>query len=262
MKNTLHIKQLGKRKYLRRIVIAGCLLVLFCLVAWAVLSRPRPRGESGPEAEALARQMLLSVNADAWKRTGAVKFTFVNHHHLWDRRRGYSRIESGHNLVLLRIKDQTGRVWKDGVEINNKDSKSQLRDAYAQWVNDSFWLNPVVKVFDAGVTRGLVRDKNGAPHLLVEYSSGGVTPGDAYLWTPGAGSHPPTQWRMWVRVLPVGGLAATWEDWMELSTGARVSTLHSIGPFKLQLKDVAGAATLAELLGTKEDPFASLEKSQ
>ncbi len=66
--------------------------------------------------------------------------------------------------------------------------------------------------------------------------------------TPGAKGAPPTAWRMWVHVIPIVGLAASWEQWATLSTGAKVSTLHRIGPVTMQLTDVAGAATLSELL--------------
>lgn len=189
-----------------------------------------------------------------------MRFTFANHRHLWDRRRGYDRIESGNRSVLLRISDRTGRAWENGAETTGERANKLVRDAYAQWVNDSFWLNPVVKIFDNGVTRSLVRNETGGARLLVEYASGGVTPGDAYLWTPGAGTSPPTEWRMWVHVLPIGGLATSWERWTDLSTGAKVSTLHRMGPFTIELKDVAGARTLQQLLNGAEDPFAPLAR--
>jgi hypothetical protein len=63
---------------------------------------------------------------------------------------------------------------------------------------------------------------------------------------------------MWVHVLPIGGLSASWEQWVSLSTSAKVSTLHRIGPVTMELSDVAGATTIAALLNGAEDPFAPL----
>jgi hypothetical protein len=236
------------------VVIAGA------FITWAILHKPRPKGAHGPEAELLAKELLRSVNASAWKETGAVRFTFANHQHLWDRRRNYDRVEWGKHKVLLRIDDRTGRAWENGVEVNGERPSKLVQDAYAQWVNDSFWLNPVVKIFDRGVARSIVRDGNGT-HLLVEYTSGGLTPGDAYLWSPDANGLPPTAWRIWAQILPIGGLSATWEGWIQLSTGAKVSTLHRIGPFSLEIKDVAGASSLSKLLNGAPDPFVGLERN-
>jgi hypothetical protein len=53
-------------------------------------------------------------------------------------------------------------------------------------------------------------------------------------------------------------LYATWGGWISLPTGAKVSTLHRIGPFTLEIRDVAGAKSLAELLSGEKDPFAGL----
>lgn len=248
----------GWRRVLRVFAASLATLLTLAVVAAVLSNKPRPRGEPGPEAEKLAREMAAAVDLQAWKNTGAVRFTFLGHRHLWDRRRGFDLLESGNRRVLLRISGRTGRVWENGREVPEERATKLVRDAYAAWVNDSFWLNPVVKLFDTGVTHGIVRDEDGANHLLAEYSSGGVTPGDAYLWTPGKSGAPPGEWRMWVHVIPIGGVRASWEGWTRLSTGARVSTLHRLGPFTIRLKDVAGAATLAELQGAANDPFQAL----
>jgi hypothetical protein len=122
-----------------------------------------------------------------------------------------------------------------------------LRTAYAYWINDSFWLNPVVKLFDPGVERSLVELDDGRNALLVSYTSGGVTPGDAYLWIPGPGDLPEA-WRMWVQIIPIGGIETTWEGWTELSTGAKISTQHrGWGRLMTFITDVQGAETLEAL---------------
>jgi hypothetical protein len=101
-----------------------------------------------------------------------------------------------------------------------------------------------------------VRLDDGTRGLLVSYASGGVTPGDAYLWIVGDDGLP-RAWKMWVTVIPIGGVQASWERWITLSTGARVATRHAMGPITLELTDVEGASTLGEL-EPGDDPFAAL----
>lgn len=249
-----------RKRVLRLFVVAFLVVVAAAIVAWALLSKPRPKGVAGPEAERIAAEMLRAVNADAWKETGAVRFTFLGHHHLWDRRRNYDKVEWRNHAVLLRIGNRTGRAWEKDMEVSAERADDLVKKAYSLWINDSYWLNPVVKIYDQGVTRSIVKDAGGRARLLVEYSSGGLTPGDAYLWTPGPGEMPPTGWRIWAQTLTIKGLPSSWENWITLSSGAKISTLHRIGPWRLRIADVAGARTLAELLGSSADPFAALSK--
>jgi hypothetical protein len=214
---------------MRAFQILGAILILGILAVVVVvysMNEPRPEGRQGPEADALARSMEAAVNKEAWDRTGAVKWSFFEqHHYVWDRTRGLVELQWGESRALFRTADQTGRVWSNGVEQGEDDAKEALRTAYAYWINDSFWLNPIVKLFDEGVERALVELEDGRDALLVSYTSGGVTPGDAYLWSP-APDGLPAAWRMWAQVIPIGGIEVSWEAWTELSTGAKISTVH------------------------------------
>src|SRR5580765_5031739 len=107
-------KPFKKRRIAQRIAFTVLALLLLGVIAARLVSKPRPVGTSGPEAETLAESLLKSVRADAWKRTGAVRFGCLNHYHLWDRLRGFDRIESGPEVVLLRTSKKTGRVWRSG----------------------------------------------------------------------------------------------------------------------------------------------------
>ena len=244
-------------RIVKRLFMTFIALFLIVGLVLFVLSKPRPHGTPGPEAERLAQHMSDSVNVSAWQRTGAVRFTFYGHHHLWDRKRNYDLLEWSKLRVLLRISNQSGRAWMNDTELQGDAAKKVLDKAYALWVNDSFWLNPVVKVYDHGVTRSIVHDAN-ETGLLVEYSSGGITPGDGYLWITDGDGNPPTGWRLWVHVIPIGGVYSSWERWVTLPTGAKISTFHKLGPFTIEIKDLAGAATLMELPGITQDPFVAL----
>ncbi len=236
-------------------VLAIAVTLAIALVGTLVaLDEPIPHGESGPAADALARRLERAVHADAWAATGAVRFTFPGGHRwLWDRTREVAMLEDGERTVLVRLDRREGRV------IAGERSQEAIDRTYDAFFNDSYWLMPLTKLFDAGAQRRLVRDDA----LLVTFTSGGSTPGDSYLWE--LGEHDlPAQFRMWVSVIPLGGLTATWERWVALDTGALVSTLHRFGPIRFELSDVAGAASLAALQSSRarlpgelrdDDPF-------
>jgi hypothetical protein len=236
---------------MRAFQILGAILILGILAVAIVLysmNEPRPEGTPGPAADTLARSMEAAVNKAAWERTGAVRWTFFEqHHYVWDRQRGLVEIRWGESRALFRAADQTGRVWSKGEEQRPEDAREAIKTAYAYWTNDSFWLNPVVKFFDPGVERSLVKRDNGRDALLVTYTSGGLTPGDAYLWIPGEDGLP-AAWRMWVQIIPIGGIEVTWEGWKELSTGAKVATEHAgWGRSMTFITNVEGAENLQAL---------------
>lgn len=244
-----------KSPWLRLSVGAFLLLVAMGLgvaIAIVVASEDRPVGVVGPDADARATRMIEAVDGEAWRATGAVRWTMLGHTHLWDRERNLARVAFSGKEVWIDLHAKHGVAVQNGERLDGAAREKALEKAYAWWVNDSFWLNPVVKAFDEGTTRATVGD-NG---LLVAYSSGGLTPGDAYLWWLDEQGRP-ERWQLWVSVIPIGGATIGWEGWTQLSTGAWVATRHPAGPGAFELTDVAGAATLAEL-EPGDDPFAVL----
>jgi len=234
---------------------AALLLSLGVVVFWARGSEPVPKGKPGPAADALARKIGEAVNLSAWEATGAVRWTFAGKHRLlWDRRRSLVEVAWEDERVLLDIATKGGRVFHNGLPLT--DRARELDAAYRYFINDAFWLNPVATFFNQGAVREILQLEDGSEGLLVRYTSGGVTPGDSYLWH----LHPdglPKAFKMWVQIIPVGGVSASWDDWQTLATGAKVATRHKLGPRDIVLTDLAAAATLGELTAG-EDPFAPL----
>ena len=216
-------------------LIALGAVVTVAVVAGAVASEPLPEGVVGPRAEELTLTIQRSVNTAAWEQTGAVRWTFAGRNqHLWDRQRHLGQIQWGNKRVLIDLSTQQGRAYVDGQEVSGKKAERLLKRAWFMWCNDAFWLNPIAKMQDEGTTRSLVTLPDGGEALMVSYSSGGLTPGDSYLWIPGEEGRPEV-WRMWVSVIPIGGLQASWSDWETLETGGVVSTHHTIGSVELVL---------------------------
>jgi hypothetical protein len=232
-------------------------LLLFALAA--VGCHALPQGKTGAEAEALAHRIEIAVHVDAWARTGAVRFTFRGStEHLWDKTRNFDRVRfrGDDEMVLLDVGRHAGRAYKRGRELSGEAKDKLVEKAWKRFCNDTFWLNPLAKLFDDGVTRSRIADKHGES-LIVHYASGGVTPGDTYQWLMGANDLP-RAWRLFVKIIGVKGLEFSWQAWVPLSTGALISTEHrTLGTNAVWLSDVAGAETLAQL-EPGADPFAPI----
>lgn len=236
-------------------------ILIFTVGVTIAEAEARPRGTAGPEADMMAQRLLEAVNDAAWTRTGAVRWTFRgDREHLWDRHRSLARVRWDKIEVLLDLTRRTGLASRNGDPVNGPRGDRLVEKAYAHWINDSFWLNPVSKIFDTGTERSVVEFGEGQRGLLVEYTSGGLTPGDAFLWIPGPAGLP-TEWRMWTSNLPVGGTRASWEGWQTLSTGALVATRHKLRLGRVDLADVAGTEDLAGLM-PGPDPFSALVASK
>ena len=103
--------------------------------------------------------------------------------------------------------------------------------------NDTFWLVAPYKVFDKGTERRLVTTKDDKEALLVTYTSGGSTPGDSYLWHLDENNRP-TRFQMWVDILPINGLEASWDNWITTDTGAQLPTFHKLLVMGLEIDDI------------------------
>ncbi len=221
-----YVEPVGRRL---RIAAGACVgLVLLGLGLGIALDEPRPVGVPGPEAEALARRVEQATRLDAWERTGAIAFDFGGHRYLWDRRRELVEVRFDDLVVKLPLRGGRAVILRRGRPVTRQAERVEARErAVRYFVNDSFWLNPLAKLREPGVVLSAATHR-GRRGLLVSYTSGGITPGDAYFWTLGPDGAP-ERWAMWVSVLPIGGLETTWEGWTTLPTGARIALRHANG---------------------------------
>lgn len=214
-----------------------------------------PEGESGAAADSLATRVLDATGYDAWEQTAAVRWSFKGtRNYLWDVKSQFAEISWDDTRVLMDLNTQKGLAYEKGKEIDNPESL--LEKAWSYWCNDSFWFMAHHKLFDAGTVRKLVMLEDGNRALLVTYESGGVTPGDSYLWILDDDAVP-TGFKMWVSIIPVGGVYFSWEDWTELATGIRVATNHKNDMSEVKILGAEAARDLFTLTDSM-DVFAPL----
>jgi hypothetical protein len=253
------------KTWMKIVLAVVAVLIAIPVLAILVVSESRPEGERGPAAEALADKMLNAVNADAWTKTAAVRWRMAPPRpiFLWDRQRDLVQGEVGEGaektVVRFSLDKQRYEVIQGGEPLTGADAKTVVERAWADFINDSFWLNAPTMIRNPGTSRAIVKLDDGREGLLVSYSSGGATPGDAYLWLLDDAGRP-TAWKMWVSVIPVGGLEVSWADWTTLASGAAVARLHE-GALGLALKhDPLEVGASAAALNGGVDPFTTLLK--
>ncbi|WGH76166.1 hypothetical protein P8625_03080 [Tenacibaculum tangerinum] len=196
-----------------------------------------PKGKQGAEADALATKMLKSLNYEAYKNTRFIEWSFRGKHfYKWDKQEDIVEVSWDANKVTLHTKNpERSSVLVDGEKVENKEL---LQNAIDYFNNDSFWLIAPYKVFESGIERRIVLHE-GKEALLITYTTGGSTPGDSYLWILDDNGMP-VSYKMWVSIIPTGGIEATWSDWTTTKSGALLPTKHEMPVGVLDMGDVKG----------------------
>ncbi len=245
------------KKLLKILGISTLAILLGGVILFLLFDKALPQGQQGPEAEALADKMLEAVDLPAWDSTCLVQWHFPSgHDYVWDKERGFCEVKWGDKKVLLHTDTQKGLAYEKGKQLEGKAAEKLVQKAWAFFANDSYWLVAPNKIRDSGTERRLVDLENGEKGLLVTYKSGGVTPGDSYLWKVDAEGLPLSV-QMWVKIIPIGGLEFSWNNWQELSSGALIGSTHKSSLFTTSLTEIKSAQTYADL-GLTEDIFKRL----
>ncbi|GGW26234.1 hypothetical protein [Arenibacter certesii] len=237
------IKKIGKF-----LLVAFILLLVVAGTLFALLHESRPQNSPSIEADALASKMLTALNYEAYKNTRFLEWSFTNnkHHYLWDKQENLVEVNWDAYTVILNLKvSNLGEALKNGEAIVGEEKKKIMEKARTYFNNDSFWLVAPYKVFDKGTQRSLVPFDNETYGLLVTYTTGGDTPGDSYLWVLDEEGIPQS-FKMWVKIIPIGGLEATWEGWQVMDSGALLPASHQLGPFNFSMGEVKGFNSVIE----------------
>lgn len=228
--------------------IFGGLLLVGIIATTAMIyfmSEKLPEAKPSNEADLWAEEVMSTLGKESYDTTRYYQWTFFRpNHYNWDKKENVVVISWDENEVLLDLNAGQGRV------INPKDltldnQKKILASGWSNWCNDSFWMFAPFKMMDSGTTRSITNDEEGNKGILVQYDTGGVTPGDSYLWLIGD-NNIPTGYKMWTSVLPIKGLSATWEGWKDYG-GIKLADTHNIKVTEAKMKDIKVGNTLEEM---------------
>ena len=240
---------MAKKLSIKRIlkIIAGIIIfltlpsLLFFGFIYFKYNEDLPVGQQGVEADLLAHKMLDALNHNAYDTTNYIEWTFRGkNHYKWYRTDNLCEVNWKHFKVNLDLNTPSNsKVYVADQLYEGIEKQKYIDKALANFNNDSFWLVAPYKVFDGGVERRIVKTEDNKTALLVTYTSGGTTPGDSYLWhLDNQGK--PIAYQMWVDILPIGGLEASWNNWTTTKSGAQLPTTHQLLFLDLDMGNVIG----------------------
>ena len=98
-------------------------------------------------AEARADLIERAINKSAWEETSIVYWTMVGNQHIWDKERELHEVRRKGKRIQHSLKSRMGRSWNGESWEELPSGHRSEKWAWDSWVNDSFWLNPLVKVW-------------------------------------------------------------------------------------------------------------------
>lgn len=225
------------KKLFRGLIAVVLVLLVVFLIARVFLSNNLPEGVSGQEAERLADKMLEALNYEAYEQLQEIEWTYAGgHHYIWSKAVDSVEVSWDTKRVKFCTSTLKGYAFEGESKAEGATKDALLQKAWEYFANDSFWLVAPFKVRDPGTSRSIVTTSIGHG-LLVTYSSGGVTPGDSYLWILDSNGRP-VAWQMWVSIIPIPGLEISWEGWQDKSDVWFCTAHQGPGPFKLYIEDL------------------------
>ncbi|OSY89186.1 hypothetical protein WH52_00580 [Tenacibaculum holothuriorum] len=238
------------KKVLKFLGFLLLILIIGVAIFYFINNEKLPTGKQGTEADELANKMLSALNYEDYKNTEILEWSFRNeHHYRWIKRENIVIVKWDDKKVHLHLNNPERNFVQnsDSTIVKNPEPKI-FKQAQDYFNNDSFWLVAPYKVFDPGTERRIVKHNN-KDALLITYTSGGTTPGDSYLWILDD-NYKPVSYKMWTKIIPIGGIEATWNHWKKTETGIQLPTQHTIPLFGLEIDmgDVKAMNTKADLL--------------
>lgn len=220
------------KKFFKFLGILLVVLIVAGTVFYFVKNEDLPQGKQGVEADALAIKMLNAINHKAFETTEIIEWDFRKaHFYKWYKHKSIVEVSWDENKVILNTKEpKKSEVFVNDKKVNNPEL---IQTAESYFNNDSFWLIAPYKIFDAGTQRSIVNYEN-KEALMITYTSGGSTPGDSYLWFLDD-NYMPTSFKMWTKVIPIGGVSATWSNFKNTKSGIKLPSNHQLSLFGLEI---------------------------
>lgn len=212
--------------------------ILFFSFIYFKYNEPLPNAKYDDSTQLMVDTIKSFINYEHFSKTDYVSWTFKKRHHFkWYKNKSICVVYWKNIKVKLDLNNQKNSlVYINENLIDNSESKTYIKKAIKLFNNDSFWLVAPFKIEDEGtVLKTTVIDNKKA--LMVTYTKGGTTPGDTYVWLFDEKGNPKS-FKMWVDLIPIGGLEASWNDWILTDSKIKLPTVHKIGPLELQIDQI------------------------
>ena len=212
--------------------------ILFFSFIYFKYNEPLPNAKYDDSTQLMVDTIKSFINYEHFSKTDYISWTFKKRHHFkWYKNKSLCDVYWKNIKVKLDLNNQKNSlVYINENLINISESKTYIKKAIKLFNNDSFWLVAPFKIEDEGtVLKTAVIDNKKA--LMVTYTKGGTTPGDTYVWLFDEKGNPKS-FKMWVDLIPIGGLEASWNEWILTDSKIKLPTVHKIGPLELEIDQI------------------------
>jgi len=194
-----------------------------------------------PEKQEIFKKVWKAVGGKAtFEKSRYLEFTFApirqgkqtpGRHHIWDRYTGDYRLdytaENGkQNIILFNVNTKQGKAYNDGLIVADSVASGLIKNAYAAFINDSYWLMSPLKLQDEGVNTQIYEntDVNGVNCNVIHlnFDKVGLTPGDQYWMYVNNETGEIVRWKFLLQNQKNAAIF-DWEPYQDLGNGLRLS---------------------------------------
>ncbi len=188
-----------------------------------------PMGEVkayNPDANAFAEKILDRIKHENYKTTNTIEWSFGGRRHFkWNKKEHIVDV----SWDTIRVNLYPEAREKSTVYFNDKKQETAdtkiVKRAWDIFNNDNYWLVAPHKIFDDGVVRSLTTIE-GKTALEVNFTKGGTTPGDSYIWMVDS-TYLPVKYFMTVPSMRMTKVPATWDEWFTTESGTLLPKNHT-----------------------------------
>ncbi|WP_240642322.1 hypothetical protein [Nonlabens xiamenensis] len=217
--------------------LAGFLLLAGIIIK-IIFTEDIPEGQTGPAANELAFKMLESINYKEFANANEIRWTFrdKNTYHWKVQEKLVNVYWDDYRVAFATPYPEISHAFKNDQKLSGEERENAIAYAEKNFNNDSFWIVAPFQVMDIGTKRSVVKE-DGKEQLLVQYTSGGTTPGDTYLWELDK-DYQPIAFKMWVDIIPLDGVRAKWQEWEMTAGGFPLSRKRTIYGLEIPISDL------------------------